>query len=164
VTNNPKRSPSRKSAAVSFETVRAYALALPGAEEGTSYGTPAFKVKGKMFVRRHQTEDAVVVRISFEDRAMRMKVDPESFYITDHYASYPAMLVRLSTVDPDDLRELLEDSWRINAPAKLLGTDGTRRRTRPVPDEVAESASPPREAPRPPKAPAASRRRRGERE
>jgi hypothetical protein len=37
-------------APVTWETVRQLALALPGVEEGTSYGTPALKVRGKLLV------------------------------------------------------------------------------------------------------------------
>ena len=37
-----------------FEAVRRIAVALDKVEEGTSYGTPAFKVGGKLFVRMHQ--------------------------------------------------------------------------------------------------------------
>jgi hypothetical protein len=50
---------------------------------------------------------------------MRMRADPETFYITDHYLNYPWMLVRLSRVSLDDLRELLEDAWRNQAPGSL---------------------------------------------
>ena len=39
---------------VTFDTVRQIAQTLPGAEESTSYGTPAFKVKGKLFARQYQ--------------------------------------------------------------------------------------------------------------
>ena len=42
-----------------------------------------------------------------------MKADPETFYITDHYLNYPYMLVRLSKVSREDLRELLEDAWEL---------------------------------------------------
>jgi hypothetical protein len=105
---------------VDFAMVRQRALALPGVEEGTSYGTPAFKVRGKLFARLHQTEDALVVRIDRDERSMRMRADPETCYITDHYVDYPWMLVRLSSVNPDDLGELLEGAWRLSAPARLV--------------------------------------------
>jgi hypothetical protein len=105
---------------VSFEAVRQRALALPGVEEGTSYGTPAFKVRGKLFVRLHQSGDSLVVRIEADERAMRMRADPETYYITDHYRDYPWVLVRLCSVSPEDLGELLEDAWRRIAPARLV--------------------------------------------
>jgi hypothetical protein len=54
------------------------------------------------------------------EREALMKIDPETFYITNHYLNYPAMLMRLSTVQPDDLRKLITESWRRSAPAKLV--------------------------------------------
>jgi hypothetical protein len=103
-----------------WDTVRRLAVALPGAEESSSYGTPAFKVRGKLFVRLHQSGDALVVGMDEKDRALRMKADPETYFITDHYLAYPWILVRLSLVQEDDLRELLEDSWRRVAPQSLI--------------------------------------------
>ena len=47
-------------------------------------------------------------------------IDPETFYITDHYRGYPAVLVRLASVDPEGLRVLLEQAWRSKAPKGLI--------------------------------------------
>ena len=113
---------SRKPGSVSLATVRELALTLPEVEEGTSYGTLAFKVRGKLVARLHESGDSLVVRIDQKERAMRMKADPETYYITDHYANYPAMLVRLSSVHRDDLRDLLEESWRRVAPRRLIAS------------------------------------------
>jgi hypothetical protein len=116
-----RRNPGgRKPRAVTWDTVREIALALPASEESTSYGTPAFKVKGKLFVRLHQDGDSIVVRIDPAERAMRMQADPNAFYITEHYAAYPWMLVRLAAVHRDDLADILEESWRLRAPKRLL--------------------------------------------
>jgi hypothetical protein len=111
---------TRKPLSKTWDTVRKLALAFPGAEESTSYGTPAFKVRGKLFVRLHQSGESLVVGIDENDRALRMKADPETYFITDHYLAYPWMLVRLSLVQEDDLRDLLEDSWRRAAPQSLI--------------------------------------------
>ena len=105
---------------VTYETVRQIALTLPGAEEGTSYGTPAVKVKGKLFVRLHQDGDAIVIKVDFAEREELMKADPEKFFITDHYLNYPWMLVRLSKVRHDQLRDVLVQSWRRAAPKQLV--------------------------------------------
>ena len=105
---------------VTWETVRQLARVLPEATEGTSYGTPAFKVRGTLFVRLHQDGDAVVVKIDTGERATRMRTDPETYFITDHYRDYPLMLVRLASVSPEDLGDLLEESWRRSAPKRLL--------------------------------------------
>jgi hypothetical protein len=107
---------------ITYETVRQLALTLPGAEEGTSYGTLACKVAGKLFARQHQDGESVVIRVDFEEREELMSADPEKFYITDHYLNYPWMLVRLSEVGRDELSDLLLQSWRRAAPKRLLAS------------------------------------------
>jgi hypothetical protein len=64
--------------------------------------------------------DCVVVKIEPSDREMRMAADPRAFFITDHYLNYPYMLIRFSAVRKPDLRDLLEDSWRLAAPQSLV--------------------------------------------
>ncbi|HSS50337.1 MAG TPA: MmcQ/YjbR family DNA-binding protein [Thermoanaerobaculia bacterium] len=105
---------------MTFDDVRQIALALPGVEEGISYGTPSFKVKGKFLSRLKEDGETLVVKIDFDERDILMAANPETFYITDHYLGYPAVLVRLATVDPDDLRELFEGGWRLVAPKRLV--------------------------------------------
>jgi hypothetical protein len=100
--------------------VRDLVKSLPQSEEGTSYGTPAFKVGGKLFVRLHDSGHSIVVRIEMTERAMRTQADPNACYITDHYRAYPWMLVRLSAVRLDDLADLLEGAWRLRASKRSL--------------------------------------------
>jgi hypothetical protein len=54
------------------------------------------------------------------DRHMLMQADPEVFYITDHYADYPMVLVDLHRVRWDAMPQLVEAAWRIVAPARLV--------------------------------------------
>jgi hypothetical protein len=107
--------------ACNWETVREIALVLPDVEESSSYGTPAFKVRGKLFVRLKEDNESIVVRMEEADRALRLQADPSAYYITDHYVRYPWILVRLSAVGQDDLADLLRDAWRLQAPGRLLG-------------------------------------------
>ena len=104
--------------AVTFETVRACALSLENVEAGTSYGTPAFKTRGALFVRLRDDLDSLVVRTSFEEREAMMAADPGTYYITDHYLNYPWVLVRLARVHPDALRDLLRGAHRAAAAEK----------------------------------------------
>ena len=108
--------------AVKFEAVRRMALTLDNVEEGTSYGTPAFKVRGALFLRLHQDLDSLVVRMNFEQREEMMTADPETYYITDHYLNYPWILVRLARVHPDALLDLIRMAWRAAAESKRRGT------------------------------------------
>jgi hypothetical protein len=95
-------------------------LSLPGVEESTSYGTPAFKVKTKLIARFHQDGESLVIPVEFADREVLMAEQPEVFYITDHYLNYPYVLVRLSTVRADQLPDLLRQAWRRLAPKSLV--------------------------------------------
>ncbi|HZC22106.1 MAG TPA: MmcQ/YjbR family DNA-binding protein [Candidatus Binatia bacterium] len=108
-----------RKAGVSYDTVRRLALALPDVEESTSYGTPALKVAGQLFVRLHQDLDKIVLRMPFDRREEMMAADPETYFITDHYAEYPYILVSLAHVRADALPDLLNLAYRTAAsPAK----------------------------------------------
>jgi hypothetical protein len=111
---------SPKVEAADFEVVRQWLLALPGLEEGISYGTPAFKVGGKFLARLREDGESLVIKVEYAVREVLMAADPETFYITDHYSCYPMMLVRLSRVKPDELKGLLEEAWRNLAPKRLV--------------------------------------------
>src|SRR4051812_1796490 len=93
-------------------TVRKLALKLPGVEESTSYGTVAFKVTGKLFVRVLDDDALIATRI---DRALRPALiasAPKIFSLTPHYENYPWVLVRLAQISPAKLGGVLEASWR----------------------------------------------------
>jgi hypothetical protein len=96
---------------VTLDTVRKVALALPGVEECLTWGKPTFKVNGQMMAcvpsHRSAEPESLVVRVNFDDRAALLAEAPEAYYITDHYAGYTGVLVRLSRVTPDVLRDLL---------------------------------------------------------
>src|SRR5208283_939337 len=111
---------------VTFETVRNVALALENVEESTSYGTPAIQVRGALVARLHQDGCSLVVRMALEEREELMAADPATYYITDHYRNYPCVLVRLSRVHPDALRDLLGGARRLAA-AEKRGKSGQRK-------------------------------------
>lgn len=99
--------------ALTFKDVRKFALALQNVEEGTSYGTPAFKVDGKLIARLKEDGESLVVGTTFEEREEMMAAEPGTYYITDHYLKYPWVLVHLSKVHADALQDLLSRSWRL---------------------------------------------------
>jgi hypothetical protein len=117
-----KKMPSQSAGPVTFETVREIALALPGVEEGLSYGTPGFRVKGKLFARIWEDGETLVLKVGFDAREILMKAEPATFFITDHYAGYPYVLVRLPVIDRSKLAGVVEEAWRLNAPKRLLAS------------------------------------------
>src|ERR1019366_3592774 len=101
---------------INFDTVRNIGLALPGVEESTAYGVPALKVRGKLLAsvpaNRSAEPASLVVRVDFDDRAELLAADPDVYYVTDHYVGYNAVLVRLSRVNADMLRDLLGMAYK----------------------------------------------------
>ncbi len=51
---------------------------------------------------------------------MLLEMDPKTYFITDHYKSFPGVLVRLQHVTKDEVRAMLERRWRQIAPKRLV--------------------------------------------
>lgn len=96
---------------VTFDTVRKLALDLPGVVEGTAYGAPALRFSGELlaFIPTHKSAEpgSLVVRVDADVRAELIAADPDTYYIKDHYQDYTFVLVRLSRITPEALRDLL---------------------------------------------------------
>src|ERR1700727_2356915 len=101
---------------VDFNTVRSIGLALPGVKDAVAYGVLALKVHGKLLacVPRHRSAEpgSLVVRIGFDDRTALIAEAPKVYYVTDHYFEYNSVLVRLSRITPDVLRDILGMAYR----------------------------------------------------
>jgi hypothetical protein len=98
---------------VTFDDVRKIALQFDGVEESTSYGTPAFKVRGKLVARLREDGETLVVGMDRDQREELLAADPDTYYLTDHYLNYAWILVRLPVVHPDALRDLLGGAVRL---------------------------------------------------
>lgn len=89
---------------------------MPGVKESTTYGEPALKVRGKLLAcipsHRSAEPDSLAVRVDFDDRAELLATAPDVYYVTDHYVGYNAVLVRLSRVNADVLRDLLGMAYK----------------------------------------------------
>jgi hypothetical protein len=101
-----------------FEVVRDVGCHLPNVEATTkSDGSPALKVSGVFMaglaMHGSAEPDTLVVRAGPEEREGLLEDAPEIYYLTDYYRSHPVVLVRLSRVNRDALRDLLSGSWRI---------------------------------------------------
>lgn len=100
---------------VTLATIRKIGLALPDVEDSTMYGKLALKVRGKLLAclasNKSAEPDTLVVKIDFEQRDALLAEAPETYYLTDHYGGYPSVLVRLSRINADQLRDLLSASW-----------------------------------------------------
>src|SRR5262249_29519550 len=123
--HQPTRSPCpdpmpRRPTRLTLDTVRELFAKLPAVDEGPCYGTPGFRIKKKFLARIWEDGVTLVVKCGDAERDFRMQSDPETFFVTDHYRGYPAVLVRLDRVSRTDLADVLEEAWRQNAPKRLV--------------------------------------------
>ncbi|HWC27237.1 MAG TPA: MmcQ/YjbR family DNA-binding protein [Solirubrobacteraceae bacterium] len=104
-----------------WDDVVAIGTRLPGVEVGTSYGTPALRVRGKGMCRLRTNPDALVLRVSdMGEREALLQGQPDAFFTTPHYDGWPYVLVRLEAVDPVELEELIEEAWRVFAAKRVV--------------------------------------------
>ncbi|MGH9687722.1 MAG: MmcQ/YjbR family DNA-binding protein [Candidatus Acidiferrales bacterium] len=113
---------------INFDDVRNIALGLPGVKEDAAFGGRAFKVDGKLLActptNRSAEPGSLGVRIDVNDRALLLAEAPDVYYVTAHYVPYPMVLVRLSRVTPDMLRDLLRMAHKF-----VTANSKTRRRS-----------------------------------
>jgi hypothetical protein len=112
---------------VDFEATREAALRLPGVEQATSYGTPAWRVGKRLFARWHQDGESLVVRSEPGQREGLLERDSKVFFVSDHYRGHPWVQVRLRAVSAGVLAEVLESAWRLRAPRRLVAELDAKR-------------------------------------
>jgi hypothetical protein len=145
---------SKRRRGVTIEMYREIALSFPGVEEGTSYGTLAFRVQKKFMSRLKEDGESIVVKpVGFEEQDAMMRNEPDKYFLTDHYRGYPCILVRLGNATVDDMRMLIEQCWRRLASKQLLNQLSTHRPDQPesraAPGRATQTARPsPRPKPR----------------
>jgi hypothetical protein len=120
------------------EDVRRIALSLPQTSADPDHFAFSVRNKGKARgiawvwlerpapkKRREPNPGVLAVRVACEAaKEELLAADPEKFFTEPHYHGYPAILVRLAAIDTDELRELLTDAWRCQAPKKLVEESG----------------------------------------
>lgn len=116
---------------MSTEQLQALALALPEvAGRVAESGQFAFEVGGKGLAwaylarpkpkaKRVLVPGVVAIRCAPETKDLLLEAAPERFFTDDHYRGYPAVLVRLSEIEADELAGLLRQAWKIVAPKTI---------------------------------------------
>lgn len=101
--------------AVDFEVVRSIGTALPDVKDASGSRGTALKIKGQLLackaIHKSAEPDSLMVRISVKRRDELLGQDAQTYYLTDHYAPYPAILVRLPRIKRTSLEALLTEAW-----------------------------------------------------
>jgi hypothetical protein len=118
-----------------WDDVRRIALALPETSERLSRDLRQWRVKDKLFVwerplRRADLEalgddapDGPILGARVEHLVAKEALlanDAGVFFTTPHFDGYPAILVRLDRIAPDDLDEVIVEAWLARAPRRLV--------------------------------------------
>jgi len=112
---------------VTWDEVRAIALALPGAVDSTSYGTPSVRTRRKSFLRMKEDAASMVLLVeNLEVKEMLLHGAPQVYFTTPHYDGWPYVLVRLAEATAAELAPLVRESWRLSASARELAAASAR--------------------------------------
>ena len=124
----PGHDEEREAVQMTFDDVRRISLVWPEVEDGTSYGTPALKVRKKLLVRLKEDGDSLVMPgVPPDERDMLVESQPKVFYFTDHYRDYPIALIRLSKAKRATVEPLLRRQWRALASKAAIREFDARR-------------------------------------
>lgn len=92
--------------------VEAVGRRLRGVERATRYdGAPTWRAHGvflaSMATHASAEPGTLVVKVNPADRTGLLDDAPDTYYLTEYYRPHPVVLVRVSTIEPEALRELL---------------------------------------------------------
>jgi hypothetical protein len=113
--------------------VRRIALSLPGTEELSNRFAFAVRNKGKrkeivwvwmerILPKKPRVANPGVIAVRVANLAQRealIAAEPAKFFTEPHYSGFPAVLVRLDAVSVADLKVLIAEAWRCQAPATV---------------------------------------------
>jgi len=94
-----------------WDSVMAYALTLPGTEPSTSYGAPTVRLRSKPFVYPGRERSSFAIACPVEEKEFLIETDPDTFWETDHYRGWPAVLVRYGSPDGERIETLIRRAW-----------------------------------------------------
>jgi hypothetical protein len=105
---------------VSPEEVRAFAATLPRAYEVVVRDRIKFRVKQIVFVSLSRDETVMGFGYPKEERAALVAAEPDKFHLPiPSDMRYNWVRVWLAAIDPDEMRELVLDAWRMCVPKKV---------------------------------------------
>ena len=105
---------------VTADELRQVVRSLPEAEERETWGHPTFRVRDKMFAAMSDDGREATVKATKEEQTALIEAAPETFGIPAYVGRHGWVSIELATVDPEELRELLVEAWRMTAPKRLV--------------------------------------------
>lgn len=94
-------------------------LRLPGVSKGTFMGRPSLKHRGKSIIGSKDGEN-LVVHCALDIKELLLDAETDTYFETDHYKGYPAILMRPEQIDKAILRTRIEMAGRMAATKQQL--------------------------------------------
>jgi hypothetical protein len=124
-------------------SVRRIALSFPETEEATNDFAFSVRNKGKrkgfawcwkerVDPKKPRVPNYGVLAVRVANLAQRdalLAAEPKKFFTEPHYAGFPAVLVRLEAVTALDLKVLLAEAWRCQAPRELTDPSASEKKS-----------------------------------
>lgn len=107
------------------EDIRHWATALPEVEETSHFRfhVPVFKVRGQTFLGMGRDETTAVFCVSERVADQAAAADPANYEAVrrlDARRSFLGLQVQLDNISPERVQDLVEQSWRQQAPKQLI--------------------------------------------
>lgn len=107
---------------MTFDEIRQMIRSFPEVEEHEVFGGPTFRIRKRFLACIAKIDpDTLVVKVPDRlEREYLLSAKPDTYYLTDHYASFECLLVRMPNADPKELHQLFEQAWLTYAPKRLV--------------------------------------------
>ena len=111
---------ARGETGLDLSLVRQFALALPGASEEPHFDMASFRVRGKIFATAPPDDVHLHVFLDEAEVHAYLAEDPAAFEPLLWGRKVRGVRISLPDAAPGRVRELIEESWRRKAPARLI--------------------------------------------
>jgi len=109
-------------------------MKFPGvvaAEEGFAFSVPTKKHRNgfvwawneRIHPKKAKVPSKEVIAVSVRnltEKEMILSSDASKFFTEPHYNGFPAVLVRLAAIEPEELEDLLLEAWKTKASAEHI--------------------------------------------
>ena len=95
-------------------------LSLPETIEKETWGHPTFRVRNKMFATAATDLSTATVKSTLDEQRALTQTDPDTFTVPPYVGKHGWIRIATARVDPDELRELTIEAWRMTAPKRLV--------------------------------------------
>ena len=104
---------------VTLDRFRELAMRLPLAEEMDHFGTPSFRVRGKIFAQFSRHGDCAILKFSLDELDVLRMSASDLFEPDPSWGKHGWTHVHIAEMDDAWVAQLLRDAWRRVTPKKL---------------------------------------------